>query len=90
MRSIRNMEDSWTKVSGRSFARVNYIDAKGESRECFNLEKREVLFIASKFNDELRAAIILRLDQLEEQNKRMMQAQLDRLWDKEDQKDLYL
>ena len=65
MRSIREMEDAWVKVNGRKFALVEYKDAKGEMRPCYSLSKNECLYIATKFNDEARAKLILRWEELE-------------------------
>lgn len=65
MRSIREMEDAWVKVNGRKFALVEYKDAKGEMRPCYSLCKTECLYIATKFNDEARAKLILRWEELE-------------------------
>lgn len=65
MRSIREMEDAWVKVNGRKFALVEYKDAKGEMRPCYSLSKTECLYIATKFNDEARAKLILRWEDLE-------------------------
>lgn len=65
LRAIRTMEPAWEKVNGRNFAQVDYVDAKGEKRPCYALTKTECLYVASKFNDELRAKIILRWEQLE-------------------------
>lgn len=67
MRSIRSMEDSWEKVNGRKFALVNYIDSKGEERPCYSLDKVETLYIATKFNDEARAKLVLRWEELEKE-----------------------
>ena len=39
MRAIRNMEPAWKKVNGGNFSRVEYKDAKGEMRPCFELTK---------------------------------------------------
>ena len=71
MRSIREMEDAWAKVNGRKFALVEYKDAKGEMRPCYSLNKTECLYIATKFNDEARAKLVLRWEELEtkERNK---------------------
>ncbi len=52
MRAIRKMEPAWVKVNGRNFALVEYKDAKGELRPCYQLTKTECLYIATKFNDE--------------------------------------
>ena len=65
MRSIRNMEVAWEKVNGRKFALVEYKDAKGEMRPCYSLNKTECLYIATKFNDEARAKLVLRWEELE-------------------------
>lgn len=66
MKAIRNMEPAWEKINGRKFALVDYIDKKGESRPCYSLTKEECLYIATKFNDEARAKLILRWKELEE------------------------
>lgn len=68
MRSIREMEDAWHKVNGRRFALVEYTDRKGEKRPCYQLTKIECLYIATKFNDEARAKLVLRWEQLERKN----------------------
>ncbi len=65
MRAIRNMEDTWAKINGRKFALVDYTDAKGEKRPCYALTKTESLYIATKFNDEARAKLVLRWEELE-------------------------
>ena len=59
MRSIREMEEGWVKTCGCKFALT--------SREvpCYELSKRECLYIATKFNDEARAKLILRWEELE-------------------------
>ena len=65
LRDIRNMEPAWEKVNGRKFALVDYTDKKGEKRPCFSLTKTECLYIATKFNDEARAKLVLRWERLE-------------------------
>ena len=44
MRAIRKMEPAWVKVNGRNFALVEYKDAKGELRPCYQLTKTECLY----------------------------------------------
>ena len=65
MRSIREMEPAWVKVNGRNFTLVEYKDAKGENRPCYELNYQECMYIASKFNDETRAKLVLRWSELE-------------------------
>ena len=66
MQAIRNMEPAWEKVNGLKFQLVNYRDQKGELRPCYLLTKTECLYIATKFNDEARAKLVLRWEELEE------------------------
>ena len=73
MRSIREMEDAWVKVNGRKFALVEYKDAKGEMRPCYSLNKTECLYIATKFNDEARAKLVLRWEELETKDRNKYQ-----------------
>ena len=65
MRAIRKMEPAWEKVNGCKFALVEYQDKKGELRPCYQLTKTECLYIATKFNDEARARLVLRWQELE-------------------------
>ena len=65
MRAIRKMEDAWEKINGRNFTLVEYLDQKGEKRPCYQLTKTECLYIATKFNDEARAKLVLRWQELE-------------------------
>ena len=72
MKAIRAMEPAWEKVNGGKFSRVEYKDAKGEMRPCFELTKTECLYVATKFNDEARAILVLRWEQLERKNREGM------------------
>ena len=65
MQAIRNMEPAWEKVNGLKFQLVEYRDKKGEPRPCYSLTKTECLYIATKFNDEARAKLVLRWEELE-------------------------
>lgn len=67
MRDIRNMEAAWEKVNGTKFGLVDYRDSKGELRPCYSLSKMECLYIATKFNDEARAKLVIRWQQLEQE-----------------------
>lgn len=63
MRDIKVMLDG-LKINGPKFGGV-YQDAKGETRPCFNLPKRETLNLVSGYSVELRARIIDRWMELE-------------------------
>ena len=65
MRAIRNMEPAWLNVNGGNFSLVEYRDKKGQLRPCYSLTKTECLYIATKFNDEARAKLVLRWEELE-------------------------
>ena len=69
MRSIRNMEKSWLKVAGRNFAPGSYLDENGQARPCYYLTKRESLYVGTKFNDEARARLVLRWEELEKKER---------------------
>jgi len=69
MKAIRNMEPAWVKVQGRKFALLSrtYQLPNGGTKEvpCYVLTKTECLYIATKFNDEARAKLVLRWQELE-------------------------
>lgn len=65
LEAIRNMEPAWVKVNGRKFPLVEYKDAKGEMRPMYQLNKAECLYVATKFNDEARAKLVIRWEELE-------------------------
>jgi phage antirepressor YoqD-like protein len=69
MRDIRNMEPAWVKVQGLKFelSSRTYQLPNGGTKEvpCYVLTKTECLYIATKFNDEARAKLVLRWQQLE-------------------------
>jgi phage regulator Rha-like protein len=68
LEAIRAMEPAWMKVNGSNFRLVKYTDAKGEKRPEYQLTKTECLYIATKFNDEARAKLVLRWQELEIQS----------------------
>ena len=65
MQAIRNMEPAWEKTAGLKFQLGSYKDANGQLRPCYLLTKTECLYIATKFNDEARAKLVLRWEELE-------------------------
>ncbi len=72
LKAIRAMEPAWEKVNGGNFSRVEYKDAKGEMRPCFELTKTECLYVATKFNDEARAKLVIRWEELERKERANM------------------
>jgi hypothetical protein len=65
LKAVRNMEPAWTNVTGRKFALSEYQDATGRTLPCYSLTKTECLYIATKFNDEARARLVMRWQELE-------------------------
>jgi hypothetical protein len=59
------MEIAWEKVTQSKFGCSTYQDATGRTLPCYSLTKTECLYIATKFNDEARAKLVLRWEQLE-------------------------
>ena len=71
MDAVRKMEAAWVKVCGSKFRLTSrtIIQPNGDTRDvpCYSLTKTECLYIATKFNDEARAKLVLRWEQLERQ-----------------------
>ena len=65
MEAIRKMEPAWEKIAASNFRLGSYKDANGQLRPCYSLTKTECLYIATKFNDEARAKLVLRWEELE-------------------------
>lgn len=65
LKSIRKQEVAWEKVNGGKFTLVEYLDSKGEKRPEYMLTKKESLYIGTKFNDEARAKLVIRWEELE-------------------------
>ena len=69
LKAIRKMEPAWTKVCQGKFSLTSRIieQPNGGTREvpCYLLTKTECLYIATKFNDEARAKLVLRWEELE-------------------------
>ena len=69
MKAIRKMEIAWQKVQGGNFSLSSrtYELPNGGRKEvpCYELTKTECLYIATKFNDEARARLVLRWQELE-------------------------
>ena len=69
MQAIRKMEPAWEKVQGLKFqlsSRIYHLPNGGTKEvPCYLLTKTESLYIATKFNDEARAKLVLRWEFLE-------------------------
>lgn len=72
MRDIRNMEPAWEKISQSKFGLASYSDAQGKQRPCYELTKTECLYVATKFNDEARAKLVIRWEELERKERANM------------------
>ena len=76
LKAIRKMEPAWRKVNGGNFSLVEYRDKKGELRPCYSLTKTECLYIATKFNDEARAKLVVRWEELEKADVRRKRSEV--------------
>ena len=69
MKAIRKMEPAWEKISQGKFSQSSrmVVQPNGGVREfpCYVLTKTECLYIATKFNDEARAKLVIRWEELE-------------------------
>lgn len=70
MRDIRNLIDQLGENNGYIFVLVEYIDAKGEKRPMYELDKKSCLLLASGYNVVLRSKIIDRWEELEAKERR--------------------
>lgn len=65
MRDIRNLLEQLENKAQFSFELGSYQDANGQNRPCYILTKKDCLLLASGYDANLRAKIILRWEQLE-------------------------
>lgn len=65
--AIRNMEPAWEKAAATKFCCSSTKDRSGKLIPIFILNKTECLFVATKFNDEARAKLVLRWEELEKE-----------------------
>lgn len=79
MKAIRKMEPSWLNLRQGKFAltqRMVKMPTGGERKDpMYVLTKTECLFVATKFNDEARAKLVLRWEQLEKERLQGLQPQ---------------
>ena len=80
MRDIRNMEQAWYEVSQSKFGLSSYKQPQpnGGYKEvpCYSLTKTECLYVATKYNDEARAKLVLRWEKLEREHQTEIQKAL--------------
>lgn len=67
LKAIRKMEPAWEKVTEGKFSLSEYKDNTGRGLPVYLLSKTECLYIATKFNDEARARLVIRWEELETQ-----------------------
>ena len=76
MKAIRAMEPSWEKVSQGKFSlssrKVEQPNGGIREYPCYELTKTECLYVATKFNDEARAKLVLRWEELEQKQRAQM------------------
>ena len=76
MKAIRAMEPSWEKVSQGKFSlssrKVEQPNGGIREYPCYELTKTECLYVATKFNDEARAKLVLRWEELEQKQRAKM------------------
>lgn len=65
LKAIRAMEPAWERITEGKFSRSEYKDSTGRTLPCFELTKTECLYVATKFNDEARAKLVIRWEELE-------------------------
>ena len=54
LKAIRKMEQAWVKVTQGNFSLSTYKDSTGRTLPCYSLTKTECLYIATKFNDDIK------------------------------------
>ena len=69
MKAIRKMEPAWERTCQGKFSLTSRMvrQPNGGTRKvpCYSLTKTECLYVATKFNDEARAKLVLRWEELE-------------------------
>lgn len=68
LRDIEKMESGWTEVTGLKFEVNEYKDPRGRNLKCYLLTKRECLYVSSKYDDKIRAKLVVRWEKLEKDN----------------------
>lgn len=68
LKAIRAMEPAWEKVGQGKFSLTYSADKQNKKQPMYILSKSECLYVATKFNDEARAKLVIRWEQLETVN----------------------
>lgn len=76
LRDIRNMQDAWEKVRSSKLSCQIY-KVRGKEYEEFVLNKTETLYVASKWDDEMRAKLVIRWEELEAKSEQRKFARLE-------------
>lgn len=74
MEAIRVMEIAWVKIGRRKFPLTSYVDQWNREQPMYQLNKTECLYIATKFNDEARAKLVIRWEELETKERQTVPA----------------
>lgn len=74
MEAIRVMEIAWVKIGRRKFPLTSYVDQWNREQPMYKLNKTECLYIATKFNDEARAKLVIRWEELETKERQTVPA----------------
>lgn len=69
LKAIRAMESAWYKITEGNFSLSEYTDPTGRKLPMYKLTKTECLYIATKFNDEARAKLVIRWEELEKEKR---------------------
>lgn len=65
LKAIRAMEPAWVKVGGGNFSLSYYTSEQNKKLPMYELTQPECLYVATKFNDEARAKLVIRWQELE-------------------------
>lgn len=74
LKAIRAMEPAWYKITEGNFSLSEYTDSTGRKLPMYELTKTECLYIATKFNDEARAKLVIRWEELETKERQTVPA----------------
>jgi phage antirepressor YoqD-like protein len=76
LKAIRAMEPAWEKVQGGKFSLSSKIydlpNGGHKEQPYYELTKTECLYVATKFNDEARAKLVIRWEELEKKSREGM------------------